>query len=185
MTYGLPVIFMSAIAYLELVARQRNARDVHRQISDMTRYDRNLAHWRFASPGRTRGLLRALFWWLIVLIWRLGIGIGYRDAMCSVVVEVLTAGRPRRRPLLHCGAQSHSLAHDLGIELGNGPERDEGRVGAGPRLAVMHRQLHRPSRRHPSALPRSPRPPRPLYQPFSHFKFIATARAHFGIINEN
>lgn len=54
--------------------------------------------------------------------------------MCSVVVEVLTAGRPRRRPLLHCGAQSHSLAHDLGIELGNGPERDEGRVGAGPRL---------------------------------------------------
>lgn len=44
MTYGLPVIFMSAIAYLELVARQRIARDVHRQISDMTRHDRNLAH---------------------------------------------------------------------------------------------------------------------------------------------
>lgn len=34
-----------------------------------------------------------------------------------------TDGGPRRRPLLHCGAQSHSLAHDLGIELGNGLAR--------------------------------------------------------------
>ncbi|CAH2094633.1 unnamed protein product [Euphydryas editha] len=152
-----------------------------------SRYDRNFAHCCFASPGRTKGHFKPLFIWLILLIWRLLVGYRkeYRNAMYSVVVEELTAGRPRRRPLLHCGAQSHSLAHDLGIELGNGPERDEGCVGAGPRPVVMHRQLHRPSRRHPfPPLPRSPRSLRRLYQPFSHFKFSATVRAHFGINNE-
>lgn len=52
--------------------------------------------------------------------WRCGVWRGRRWG---------TDGSPAacRRPLLHCGAQPHSRAHDLGIELGNGPARGEGR----------------------------------------------------------
>lgn len=56
-----------------------------------------------------------------------------------------------RRPLLHCGAQSQSRAHDLGIELGNRPAR--GAREAAPSRGCDASQLHRPS---PAVLPSSP-----------------------------
>ncbi|CAG9565405.1 unnamed protein product [Danaus chrysippus] len=56
-----------------------------------------------------------------------------------------TDGGPRRRPLLHCGAQSHSLAHDLGIELGIGSARRGRGVGGGLRDDALAAAPPRPT----------------------------------------
>lgn len=125
-------------------------------------YDRHFAHVARHLEG-PEGFLRMKLIFVIRSDWGV--------SRCGVQNGRRGTDGTRRRPLLHCGAQSHSLAHDLGIELGNGPARAAGQgVGAGP-ARLMHRQLHRPSRR-PSALTNP-----------SHFKFSATVR--FRIINES
>lgn len=68
----------------------------------------------------------------------------YRVRGCRRGTDVMAACR---LPLLHCAAQAHSRAHDLGIELGSGPARARQGSEGGPHArggaggVKMHRQL--------------------------------------------
>lgn len=94
------------------------------------------------------------------------------EAACVAIVgEALMERRPPaagRSCIAARSAQPHSRAHDLGIELGNGPSRRGAAArstGGGKRGALlMHRQLHRPS---PAILPSSTAQLYILRSPFS------------------